>query len=126
LIDGLSLTKGEFALRSQTARHEGTIESATRKAAGAAEDALITTTILPEGDQLAGQWMIVAHGNGRTHAYLIARVRRESDRSVIILADDHGLVISGQETEECYYPRRKMSGPNRFVIHNSAVFRGPK
>ena len=35
LIDGLSLTKGDFTLSSQAARYEGTIESATRKAEGA-------------------------------------------------------------------------------------------
>ena len=119
----MSLSKGDFALRSPAARYEGIIESATRKAAGAAEDALITATTLPEGEHLAGQWMIVTHGNGRTHGYQIARVRRESDKSVVVLADDHGLEISGQETEECYYPRRKMGGPNRFVIHGFAVFR---
>ena len=67
--------------------------------------------------------MIVTHANGHTRGYQINRVERQSDKSVIILTDDHGLEISGQQTEEYYFPRRKMSGLNRFVIHASAAFR---
>jgi hypothetical protein len=126
LIDGLSLKKGEFTLTSPAARYEGTIESATRKAEGGAENALITAAALPEGDRLAGQWMIITHANGHTRGYQISRVERQSDKSVMILTDDHGLQISGQQTEEYYFPRRKMSGPNRFVIHASATFRAPQ
>jgi hypothetical protein len=70
--------------------------------------------------------MIITHPNGHTRGYQISRVERQSDKSVIILTDDHGLMISGQQTEEYYFPRRKMSGPNRFVIHGAAAFRSPQ
>ena len=60
--------------------------------------------------------IIVTHGNGYTHGYEIDRVAHTDGKSVIILADDHGLRISGDVTEECYFPRRKITGVNRFVI----------
>ena len=116
LVDGTRLSKHGFALTSQAARYEGTIDSATRKADGAAHDSFATATELPSGDALAGQWMIVTHGSGHTHGYEIESVDRTGGRSAIILRDDHGLKISGGTTEECYFPRRKFDGPNRFVI----------
>jgi len=123
LIEGLSLTKGDFSLNSKIARYEGQIDSATRKTAGGGENALITSAELPEGDRLAGRWMIVTHGNGHTHGYQIDRVRRDSGKSIIVLTDDHGLEIAGQQTTEYYFPQRTITGPNRFVIPDSAKFR---
>ncbi len=37
-------------------------------------------------------------------------------KRVVVLRDNHGLDISGEQAEECYFPRRKIAGPNRFVI----------
>jgi heparinase II/III-like protein len=116
LVDGTRLSKHGFALTCGAPRHEGTIASATRKADGASHDSFITTTELPSGDALAGQWMIVTHGSGHTHGYEIESVDRTGGRSVIILRDDHGLTITGGTTEERYFPRRKFDGPNRFLI----------
>ena len=60
--------------------------------------------------------MIVTHGNGPRHGYEIDRIEREGDRTVIVLTADHGLRISGDTTEEVYFPRRTMTGPNTFLI----------
>jgi hypothetical protein len=125
LIDGASVTKGDFSLPMPTARYEGTIESATRKDDGAAENALVTTTALPEGDRLAGQWLIITHGNGRTRGYQIERVEQRSGKTVIVTTDDHGLKIAGEQTEEYYFPRRTIAGVNRFVIQQAAAFHEP-
>ena len=50
----------------------------------------------------------------------VTRERFDADisekESVILLREDHGLRLSGEQTEECYFPRRKITGPNRFVI----------
>ena len=116
LVDGTRLSKGDFALTCDASRYEGTIDSATRKADGAALDSFVTAAELPSGDALAGRWMIVTHGSGHTHGYEIQSVDRADGRSVIILRDDHGLRIAGGTTEERYFPRRKFDGPNRFVI----------
>ena len=119
LIDGQCLSCGDLAIEPTAGRHSGLLESATRKADGADEDAFVTPADLPEGTALAGRWLIATHGNGHTHGYEISHVARRGGRSVIVLKDDHGLRIRGQETEECYFPRRKIAGPNRFVIHAS-------
>jgi hypothetical protein len=116
LVDGTRLAKGDFALTSEAARHEGTIQAATRKADGAAADSFLTATELPPRDALAGQWMIVTFGNGHTRGYEIQSVERTDGKWAIILRDDHGLKITDGTTEECYFPRRKIPGPNRFVI----------
>jgi hypothetical protein len=117
LVDGTRLAQGEFVLTNANARYEGTLKSATRKADGAATDSLITDSELPLGDALAGRWMTVTHGNGRAHGYEIAGVARTQNQSIITLRDDHGLKINGNATEECYFPRAKITGANRFVIH---------
>jgi hypothetical protein len=116
LLDGARVSKGDFALTLEKPRYEGVIEVASREADGAAEDAFITTAALPAGDKLAGQWLIVTHGNGYTHGYEISRVEQRDGKSVVVLREDHGLRLSGEQTEECYFPRRKITGPNRFVI----------
>jgi hypothetical protein len=120
LVDGTRVAKGTAVCTAAKPRHEGTIESAPRKLAGANYDAFVTTTDLPAGDALAGQWMIVTHANGYTHGYEIASVQRDGGKSIVVLRDDHGLQVKGNETEEWYFPRRKISGPNRFVIHTAA------
>lgn len=120
LVDGTRVTKGSFGLTLKEPCFEGTIEATTRRADGAADDAFTTSTPLPVGNTLAGQWMIVTHGNGYTHGYEIDHVERRDGKSIIVLRDDHGLKISGEQTEEGYFPRRKISGANRFVILSQA------
>ena len=122
LVDGTRLSQGEFVLTNKNARYQGTLKSATRKADGAATDSLVTASELPLGDALAGRWMTVTHGNGRTHGYEISSVSREQDESIIVLRDDHGLKITGNLTEQCYFPRGKITGSNRFVIHTWAAY----
>jgi hypothetical protein len=60
--------------------------------------------------------MVVTHGNGCTHGYAISRVERRGGKSVIVLQEDHGLRLAGEQTEDCYFPRRRITGPNRFAI----------
>lgn len=122
VIDGLALAAGDLVLKPKAPRYEGPIESATRVADGATANTLVTTADLPEAAALAGQWMIVTHGNGRTHGYAIHHVERKGPHTSIFLNDDHGLRITGHETEECYFPRRTIRGPNRFVIVGASRF----
>lgn len=121
LIDGSLLSRNQFSLTCKTPRITGVIESATRRADGADADTFVTAAELPPGETLAGQWMILTHSGGHTHAYEISSVERRDGKSIVSLCDDHGLKIADGATEECYFPRRKFTGPNRFHIINWAT-----
>lgn len=115
LLDGEALADGNMTV-SETRRYQGTIESATRKADGAAEDAFITAADIPAGEALRGVWLIVTHGSGFTHGYPLERVEKRDGQSVLVLAMDHGLRLEGGVTQEVYFPQRKFEGANTFVI----------
>lgn len=116
LFEGTELSAAEQSISAERSGYSGTIRGAQRKLEGAGRDAFITEAELPVGDDLHGRWMIVTHGNGSRHGYEIDRIEREGDRTVIVLTADHGLRISGDTTEEVYFPRRTMTGPNTFLI----------
>jgi hypothetical protein len=116
LFEGDELEADGLALALSTNRHTGRILEATRKADGSDHDAFIVDADLPEGSGLHGVWMIVTHGNGFTHGYEIDRVQTHEGRKLVILAHDHALRITGETTEEVYFPQRKIEGPNTFVI----------
>jgi hypothetical protein len=121
LFEGERLAAEGWSVETKISRYAGEIESATRRAEGAESDAFVTTADLPAGEALRGVWMIVTHGNGCTHGYEISRVEKQGGKSIIVLADDHGLRIEGQETQEVYFPRRKIAGKNTFVIPLAAM-----
>lgn len=121
LLEGTRLTAADMVLSSEIAAYTGELSASARRADGAAEDVFITDADLPLGDMLAGSWMIVTHPNGFTHGYEIARVEQRDGRRVIVLKDDHGLVIDGATTREVYYPRREMQGANGFRIPVAAT-----
>ncbi len=116
LIDGARVAKDDFTLTLEKPRYEGMIEAALRKADGATADSFTTAVALPAGDKLVGQWLIVTHGNGYTHGYEISSVEQRDGQSVALLREDHGLRLTRGQTEAVYFPRRKITGLNRFVI----------
>ena len=126
LIAGSRLASGPFELTAEKPAFTGVIESATRKADGAETDAFVTTAELPEGQELHGSWMIVTHGNGYRHGYGIDRIERRDGKTWIHLLDDHGLRISGDQTEEAYFPRRTIEGENQFVVHGVTTMKSAK
>jgi len=90
--------------------------AATRREDGTEADALVTLADRPTGTVLRSFWMIVTHGNGRTHGYEIDRVERREGRTFIILTGDHGLKVQGETTQEVFRPQRQINGLNTFVI----------
>jgi len=123
LVGGKELTKGSFSLTAQTAVYEGEIEAATRIEDGAETNAFITSAPRPPGMKLRGAWMLVTHGDGRTHGYQIEQVENRAGQTWIQLTDDHGLRINGDTTQEVYRPNRTFKGPNRFRIYATAMTR---
>ena len=75
----------------------------------------MTTTAVPNDPDL-GHVIIVTHGDGSTHAYLIQSIERSSDGATIQLDGDPGFVIAENETRFVTYPQTKITGPNRFRI----------
>jgi len=116
LYEGLELTAGETGVAADVSAYTGAIEAASRKADGDDRDAFITKAELPTGDELAGMWMILTHGNGLRHGYEIARVERQGADTLVTVADDHGLRIDGETTREAYFPGRTIEGSNTFRI----------
>ncbi len=120
LLEGESLAGEGFSVTCQTAAYSGEIEAAPRRAAGQDVDGFVTAATLPVGDTLKGGWVIVTHPGGHTHGYEIAEVRRQGDRSLIVLACDHGLTLAGDQTKEVFFPRRTFTGRNTFRISTAA------
>lgn len=121
LVGGTSLRQDDFTLTAPTASYAGTIDGVTSGWAGAAENTFTTSDDLPAGDALAGRWMIVHHGGGTAEeGYRIARVERRGTQNAVVLTDDPGLRVSGDSTEEIFFPRRRWTGPNRFTILTEA------
>ncbi|MGI5819521.1 MAG: heparinase II/III domain-containing protein [Armatimonadota bacterium] len=116
LFEGLELSAGDERVTLDAPALAGEISGATRIAEGGEHDALFIAGDLPASDDLRGSWLIVTHGNGFTHGYEIDRIEQIDGRSAIILTDDHGLRIDGETTEEMYFPRRTIEGPNTFTI----------
>ncbi|MBM4086879.1 MAG: hypothetical protein FJ272_18990, partial [Planctomycetes bacterium] len=121
LFEGQSLSGEGFSVKAERERCTGEIVAATRKADGAADDAFLTDAPLPVGDALRGAWMIVTYANGFRQGYEIDRVEKRDGKTWIILTDDHGLRIEANQTQEVFFPRRKMDGKNTFVIPLAAT-----
>ncbi|MCE5239143.1 heparinase II/III-family protein [bacterium] len=120
LFDGEEVAAGPMKLTQPAARYEGTMESATRQADGAPEDAFVTTADLPAGEALRGAWAIVTHAGGVTHGYPIDHVAKRDGKSVVVLNMDHGLRLAEGNTREVYFPQRTFEGPNTFAISLAA------
>ena len=59
----------------------------------------------------------MTHGDGiNARGFEIARVEPGDGNTVVILADDPGLVIDGESTSEVYHPARSFEGANLFRI----------
>jgi len=121
LFEGHKLMAGVFSIETDRPAYSGQVQAETRKADGDDADAFITDADLPRGDGLHGVWMVVTHGNGYKHGYEIDRVEKRDGKTLVILTMDHGLRIEGNETEQVYYPCKKIAGENTFTIPLAAA-----
>jgi hypothetical protein len=125
--DPLALANAELA---------GTLCGAERRADGAVDDAFITTADLPTGEGLKGQWMSLSFGtyhsqngtelSGISEQFRIDHVVRETGRTRIILAEDHGLEITAAGITETMRPHRHFTGVNAFRIVRAATTDVPR
>ena len=117
LFEGDELSDGRQSVKTPAAAYTGQLLAVTRKAEGAAHDAFVTDADLPTDGSLDGLWMLVTHGDGiNARGFEIDRVEPGDGNTVVILADDPGLVIDGESTSEVYHPARSFEGANLFRI----------
>ncbi len=121
LFEGKRLSAGRQRVESSAGRLAGEIEGAMRKCDGAEVDAFLTQAELPVGRTLHGVWLVATHGGEYTQGYEIDRVEREGGGTRIVLARDHGLVMTGGKVKEAYFPQREFSRPSTFVIPLAAT-----
>ncbi|MFP3904422.1 MAG: heparinase II/III family protein, partial [Armatimonadota bacterium] len=122
IFDGSMLKVGDNTL--QTAGPlQGTITGVERHEAGDARNGFATDTGIPEGVELAGQTLILTHGDGSTHGYTIESVQNTGQGSFISVEDEPGLRIEGNTTTQIYFPHRTIEGPNTFRICAEALMR---
>jgi hypothetical protein len=116
LFEGTELSCGDVRIGSVRPACAGLITGAERKLDGDEEDCLVLADPLPADVDVVGAWMVVTHPGGYTSAHQIQRVRADGGVTRVVLANDHGLRISGDEASEVYFPQRTFTGPTRFRI----------
>ncbi|MDH7569111.1 MAG: heparinase II/III family protein [Armatimonadota bacterium] len=120
LFEGESLEAEQTRLRLARPALRGTLVGATRTGEGHAEDAFLTGEPLPSTEHLAGTWLILTHPDGTRQGYVIKKAENRGAGAAILLAEEHGLQVQGEETREVFFPRRKFRGKNTFFIPLSA------
>jgi hypothetical protein len=111
--------------------YSGSIIGVTRQAAGATNDALIVSGILPTGTTLRGRQLSLTFGDyqivgsstiqqGISEMFEIDRVEVMNGQTHVILKSDPQLSISGSTTTELVAPQRTFSGTNQYQIMTSA------
>lgn len=121
LIDGASLAGPNWRITARDAAYDGEISATVPAGEGGHETAFATSAGLPEGNVLAGRWLIATYAGNITEGYEIKSVKRDGDRTLILLADDPAVRIADGKAEETCFPHRKFTGPVRFHIAGVAA-----
>jgi len=121
LFDGNTLIIDGKGIKNSIGQYKGVLLDALRKESGQPYNAFVTDVELPNGHALHGTWMIVQHESGYTHGHEIDYVEKRSNKTFIVTMEDHGLKMTGNKTQEIFFPRRQFEGHNRFIISLSAV-----
>ncbi len=136
LFQGHSLNYNAKSIVIPDSIYAGTITGAVRKANGAAYDALITNTVIPEGTALKGKWMSLRYGSynvinppkgysdpqkGMNELFQIERVKNVGGLTHIIFNTDHYLDVAANTTTEILRPQRTFNGATTFRIMQSVA-----
>ncbi len=112
-VDATTLRTGDVDL-SGPGWYEGEVIATHRIEAGDQFDAFETDAVLPDG--LGGRCLIVDLGGTLTQAFMIDRVERTENGSMIYSADEPGMAIEGDLIKMKYYPGWGIERPCRFHI----------
>ncbi len=120
IFDGAELKLGELHIKT-AGPLTGDITGVQRKEAGDENNAFLTDAQLPTDIELAGETLIITHGDTTAHGYTIDRVERAGDTTLIHVLDEPGLEITAEETKQIYFPHRVIAGTNTFYICGSTL-----
>ncbi len=120
ILDGAELKLGQLHIKT-AGPLTGDITGVQRREAGDENDAFLTPVQLPTDVELAGETMVITHGDTTAHGYTIDRVERVGDTTVIHVLDEPGLEITPDETRQVYFPHRVIPGTNTFYIAGSTL-----
>jgi hypothetical protein len=135
LIAGKELSFNGKKLTMPNAVLAGVVNGVSRRRDGAAVDAFLTDTPLPEGTVLGGRYLSLSYGTykvvpdkdgslplgikeqgGIRQMYQIDHVERRDGKTWICLTEDPALTIKGGMATEEMRPNRRFDGPARFEI----------
>jgi hypothetical protein len=121
LADGTLLRMGDQTVAGEGAV-AGTVTEVLRKAAGDPVNALATVAQVPA--ELAGQTVIVTHPDGKADGYPIQDIRREGNRTLLVLNDTEPgwTFLEDGSSRMTAFPGLSWQGEHRFRIGNLEVW----
>ena len=121
---GTELSFGEQKIGS-VGTLSGRVTGVLRKAAGKGMDAFEVEGDFPTALDLMGWTAIVHHhGNNTTHGYRIAGLKREGQRTWLVLDDEPGFELDNRRSRSLFFPKREIEGEVTYSIASLAFFRG--
>ena len=134
LINGSNLSYKGANISIPDSVYQGTLIGATRVVDGAAYNAFLTNTPIPEGVELRGKWISLRFGTYKVIApvnnistqtnmnelFKIDSIANIGGKTYILCSEDHELHINGStSTQELIRPQRLFSGATTFRILKS-------
>ncbi|MBO9596720.1 MAG: heparinase II/III family protein [Cohnella sp.] len=117
LVGGTLLKKGTAEVAG-SGTVSGAVYGVQRIAEGAADNALVTDTEVPQ--VLVGQYVFIDHPDNTSNGYKIKAIQTANHRSTIVLDDmDPGFRIAADGSSRMTsFPFKQWSGTHRFYIDN--------
>ena len=134
LINGSNLSYNGANISIPDSVYQGTLIGTTRVADGAAYNAFVTNTPIPDGIELRGKWISLRFGtykviapadniftqNNMNELFKIDSVANIGGKFYIICTEDHELRVNGNTvTQELIRPQRTFAGATTFRILKS-------
>ncbi len=126
MVDGTSISDSSNTLLNSFVAQSEVVSRIYRKEDGDAYNAFETPMNLPDGYTLSGQTLLLEHFENNTlkftNGHTIERIESIANGSRIHLRYDPGVLVSGKESKELYYPWRTAESVKlRFVPAETTV-----
>ena len=123
LVDGASVAFGDQAVNLPPCP-EGTVLGVLNAETGDDLHALVVDADIEPRQGLPGERVIVEFGDRSTFGLQVAEVRRDGDRTLIVLSHRPGFTLSGdgQTATHTHHPHREMPGAVTFRLPNVAAW----